>query len=170
MLVKNLKYSIAFLSFMSNHNVQTNTGFEKATFAGGCFWCMEPPPEKLNGVISVTSGYTGGHKKNPSYEEVSSGNTGHLESIQIIYDPSKITYNELLDVGVVRELARGVLPVTIYTQFIFTCNLHSLFHFLKLRNHLGAQWEIRQYTYAMEGLADPYFPVSFEAWREHLKG
>lgn len=71
---------------------------EKATFAGGCFWCMEPPFEKLNGVVEVVSGYTGGDKENPTYEEVSSGATGHLEAIQIIYDPAKVTYEELLDV------------------------------------------------------------------------
>src|SRR3972149_9329253 len=71
---------------------------EKATFAGGCFWCMEPPFEKLDGVTEVISGYTGGKKVNPTYEEVSYGGTGHLESVQIIYDPSKITYSELLDV------------------------------------------------------------------------
>ena len=71
---------------------------EKATFAGGCFWCMEPPFEKLDGVVDVISGYTGGDKEAPTYEEVSSGATGHLEAIQIIYDPAKITYEKLLDV------------------------------------------------------------------------
>jgi len=75
-----------------------NEKVEKATFAGGCFWCMEYPFEKLDGVIEVISGYTGGHKINPTYEEVSSGGTGHLEAIQITYDPDKITYQELLDV------------------------------------------------------------------------
>ena len=70
----------------------------KATFAGGCFWCMEPPFDKLDGVISTTSGYTGGHKENPTYEEVSSGTTGHAEAIQIAYDPEKIRYGELLEV------------------------------------------------------------------------
>jgi peptide-methionine (S)-S-oxide reductase len=69
-----------------------------ATFAGGCFWCMEPPFTGLAGVVSVTSGYTGGQKKNPTYEEVSSGTTGHAESIQVIYDPAKISYARLLDV------------------------------------------------------------------------
>jgi len=72
--------------------------FEKATFAGGCFWCMEPPFDKLDGVISTTSGYTGGKEKNPSYEEVSSGRTGHIEAIEIVYDPSKVSYVQLLDV------------------------------------------------------------------------
>src|SRR5437867_9941500 len=71
---------------------------EKAIFAGGCFWCMEPAFEKLPGVISVTSGYTGGHKKNPTYEEVSSGVTGHAESVQVVYDPRKISYQKLLEV------------------------------------------------------------------------
>jgi peptide-methionine (S)-S-oxide reductase len=71
---------------------------EKATFAGGCFWCMEHPFDQLDGVVSVTVGYTGGHKKNPTYEEVSSGITGHAESVQIVYDPAKITYMKLLGV------------------------------------------------------------------------
>jgi len=73
-------------------------GFEKATFAGGCFWCMEPPFDKLDGVVSTTSGYTGGKEKDPSYDEVSSGRTGHLEAIEIVYDPSKVSYVQLLDV------------------------------------------------------------------------
>src|SRR5262245_52485399 len=72
-------------------------GLERATFAGGCFWCMEPPFEKLGGVVSVTSGYTGGTKENPTYEEVSTGTTGHREAIQVLYDPSKVSYSQLLD-------------------------------------------------------------------------
>lgn len=70
----------------------------KATFAGGCFWCMEPPFEKIEGVKEVISGYTGGHKPHPTYEEVSSGKTGHLEAIQVVYDPSKVSYTDLLRV------------------------------------------------------------------------
>ena len=72
--------------------------YAKATFAGGCFWCMEPPYDKLNGVISTTSGYTGGQKKNPTYEEVSAGRTGHAEALEIVYDPKKVSYQKLLDV------------------------------------------------------------------------
>ena len=68
-----------------------------ATFAGGCFWCMETPFEKMEGVVQVLSGYTGGMKDNPSYKEVSSGGTGHLEAVQILYDPKKIPYEKLLD-------------------------------------------------------------------------
>jgi peptide-methionine (S)-S-oxide reductase len=69
-----------------------------AAFAGGCFWCEEAAFEGLPGVISVTSGYTGGHAKNPTYEEVSAGGTGHAESVEVLYDPSKTSYEKLLDV------------------------------------------------------------------------
>ncbi|PRO66917.1 peptide-methionine (S)-S-oxide reductase MsrA [Alkalicoccus urumqiensis] len=72
--------------------------WETATFAGGCFWCMEPPFEKLEGVDRVISGYTGGPEENPSYEEVSSGETGHVEAVQVYYDPEVISYNDLLEV------------------------------------------------------------------------
>jgi peptide-methionine (S)-S-oxide reductase len=75
-----------------------NPGYRRATFAGGCFWCMEPPYDKLDGVISTTSGYAGGHTENPTYRQVSAGVTGHAEVVQIIYDPERISYGELLDV------------------------------------------------------------------------
>lgn len=70
----------------------------EAIFAGGCFWCMEPPFDKLDGVIATTSGYTGGAVENPTYEQVSSGRTGHYEAVKIKYDPSKVSYGQLLDV------------------------------------------------------------------------
>ncbi len=85
---------------------------KKATFAGGCFWCMEPPFEALQGVTGVVSGYMGGDMENPTYAEVSSGNTGHREVIQISYDPSKVTYKELLDV-----FWRQIDPTDAYGQF-----------------------------------------------------
>ena len=69
-----------------------------ATFAGGCFWCMEPPFDALPGVISTTSGYMGGSKPDPTYEQVSSGSTGHAEVVQVVYDPKKLGYEKLLDV------------------------------------------------------------------------
>jgi len=68
-----------------------------ATFAGGCFWCVESDFEKVDGVVEVISGYTGGHVENPSYEQVSAGGTGHVEAVQVVYDPEKISYKELLD-------------------------------------------------------------------------
>jgi peptide-methionine (S)-S-oxide reductase len=85
---------------------------EKATFAGGCFWCMEPPFDELPGVVSTTSGYTGGHTKNPTYEEVSAGDTGHAEAVEILYDPAKIGYAQLLDV-----FWKNIDPLTPNRQF-----------------------------------------------------
>lgn len=85
---------------------------EIATFAGGCFWCMEPPFDKLDGVISTTSGYTGGHKADPTYKHVSAGGTGHTEAIQIEYDPAKISYEELLVV-----FWKNIDPTTSDRQF-----------------------------------------------------
>jgi len=85
----------------------------KATFAGGCFWCMEPPFEKLDGVVEVISGYSGGHKVDPTYEEVSAGGTGHLEVVQILYDPEKIGFEKLLEV-----FWRNIDPTDEYGQFV----------------------------------------------------
>ena len=73
-------------------------GLETATFAGGCFWCVETAFEDLDGVKKVVSGYSGGHVKNPTYEEVCAGTTGHLESVQIVFDPQLISYSELVDI------------------------------------------------------------------------
>lgn len=87
-------------------------GVAKATFAGGCFWCMEPPFDKLPGVISTTSGYTGGQKDNPTYEEVCSGATGHAEALQVLFDPRKISYEKLLEV-----FWHNIDPTTANRQF-----------------------------------------------------
>jgi methionine-S-sulfoxide reductase len=78
-------------------SVSANKG-EKATFAGGCFWCMQPPFDKLDGVISTTVGYCGGKEENPTYKQVSAGATGHAEAVEIVYDPSRVSYAELLNV------------------------------------------------------------------------
>ncbi len=78
--------------------VPAQAATEKATFAGGCFWCMEPPYDAIPGVISTTSGYIGGRTANPTYEQVSSGSTGHAEAIQVVYDPAKVSYEKLLEV------------------------------------------------------------------------
>jgi peptide-methionine (S)-S-oxide reductase len=106
---------ILLLSGDTAYSASQSTGpteTAKATFAGGCFWCMEPPFDKLDGVISTISGYAGGKKKNPTYEEVSAGNTGHAEVVQVTYDPKKITYEKLLEV-----FWRNVDPLTPNRQF-----------------------------------------------------
>lgn len=87
-------------------------GYAKATFAGGCFWCLEPPYDKLPGVISTVSGYAGGDVKDPTYRAVSSGRTGHTEVVQITYDPTQISYAELLDV-----FWKNIDPTTPNRQF-----------------------------------------------------
>lgn len=84
----------------------------KAYFAGGCFWCMEEAFEKVDGVISVVSGYMGGTVVNPTYEQVSAGQTGHAESVEVTYDPAKVSYQKLLD-----AFWRNVDPVTANAQF-----------------------------------------------------
>ena len=83
-----------------------------AIFAGGCFWCMEQPFDVLDGVISTTSGYTGGMRLNPTYEQVSSGSTGHTEAVRIEYDPAKVSYEKLLYV-----FWRNIDPLTANAQF-----------------------------------------------------
>jgi peptide-methionine (S)-S-oxide reductase len=96
-----LTLAAAALAATVAHAVETEKQAKKtavATFAGGCFWCMEPPFDAVKGVRSTTSGYTGGEKKNPTYREVSDGKTGHCEAVQVEYDPSKVTYEELLQV------------------------------------------------------------------------
>ena len=70
--------------------------FQIATFAGGCFWCMEPAFDQLDGVISTTSGYTGGRTKDPTYEQVKTGRTGHIESMQVRFDPARVSYEKLV--------------------------------------------------------------------------
>ncbi|MBI5777684.1 MAG: peptide-methionine (S)-S-oxide reductase MsrA [Nitrospirae bacterium] len=84
----------------------------KAVFAGGCFWCMEEVFEKVEGVVSVTSGYMGGQKTNPTYEDVSAGGTGHAESVEVVYDPAKVSYQKLLD-----HFWKNVDPITPNAQF-----------------------------------------------------
>lgn len=75
-----------------------NEYIKKAIFAGGCFWCIEAAFDYVDGVMATTSGYTGGRNKNPSYDEVSSGSTGHLEAVEVVYDESKVSYEKLLEV------------------------------------------------------------------------
>ena len=113
LMLKKLFFILMFcLIFLFNHNQLlagklkvtigakenvNDSNFKKAYFAGGCFWCMEESFEKKEGVIEVISGYSGGNTKNPTYEEVTYGNTGHFEVIEIIYDKNKINFEDLLD-------------------------------------------------------------------------
>jgi peptide-methionine (S)-S-oxide reductase len=83
-----------------------------ATFAGGCFWCMEPPFDKLDGVISTTAGYAGGPERDPTYQDVAGGRTGHTEVVQVAYDPARISYEELL-----RVFWRNIDPFAVDRQF-----------------------------------------------------
>jgi methionine-S-sulfoxide reductase len=112
--MKNLKFVFLLILFscisLETSNMSQNT--EKAYFAGGCFWCMEPPFEALDGVLEATSGYMGGETENPTYEQVSMGNTGHAEVIEIEYDPNIITYSELLEV-----FWRNIDPTALNYQF-----------------------------------------------------
>ncbi|MHB1400096.1 MAG: peptide-methionine (S)-S-oxide reductase MsrA [Trichloromonadaceae bacterium] len=85
----------------------------RAIFAGGCFWCMEPPFDHLPGVISTTSGYTGGSKANPSYEEVSAGGSGHTEAVEVLFDPQRVNYEKLLEV-----FWRNIDPTDAGGQFV----------------------------------------------------
>ena len=97
----------------ANQAASPTTGQEEiAIFAGGCFWCMEPAFDKLDGVISTTSGYTAGHKKNPTYKEVSAGGSGHTEAMQVVFNPEKISYAELLEV-----FWKNIDPVAVNRQF-----------------------------------------------------
>lgn len=110
-----LKILAAIFAFSISGSSLAQTGDENtavATFAGGCFWCMEPPFDKLDGVISTTSGYTGGQVKEPTYKQVSGGGTGHTEAVRIVYDPAKIGYQKLLEV-----FWRNIDPTTEDAQF-----------------------------------------------------
>ena len=93
-----LFFCVAINSAFSEETNATGINTEKAIFAGGCFWCMEPPFDKLDGVISTTSGYTDGQQKNPTYKQVSAGGSGHTEAIEIVFDPAKVSYEKLLEV------------------------------------------------------------------------
>jgi peptide-methionine (S)-S-oxide reductase len=93
---------IAALTFSASAQAQTSPGAKpataKATFAGGCFWCMEEAYDKVPGVVATVSGYMGGHAKNPTYEQIGTGRTGHAEVVQVEYDPAKVSYAKLLEV------------------------------------------------------------------------
>lgn len=93
-------------------SARTSGGTAVAVFAGGCFWCMQPPYDKLPGVISTEAGYTGGHTSQPTYRQVSAGGTGHAEAVRVTYDPRKVSYPKLLDV-----FWHNIDPVAVNRQF-----------------------------------------------------
>jgi len=113
--MKTLKVLVLLL-FVSCSSIESvrimNNNYEKAYFAGGCFWCMEPPFEALEGVIEATSGYMGGTVENPTYEEVCTGETGHAEVVEVLFDPNVISYKELLEV-----FWRNIDPTALNYQF-----------------------------------------------------
>lgn len=113
--MKTLKVLVLLL-FVSCSSIESvrimNNNFEKAYFAGGCFWCMEPPFEALEGVVEATSGYMGGTVENPTYEEVTTGETGHAEVVEILFDPEIVSYEELLEV-----FWRNIDPTALNYQF-----------------------------------------------------
>ena len=86
------------ITFSADTATAADSNTAVATFAGGCFWCMEPPYDRIDGVLSTVSGYMGGDLENPTYKQVSSGRSGHIETVQITYDPGKVTYDTLLEV------------------------------------------------------------------------
>ena len=107
-----MKYFIIILIILTNTNFSYSAQIEKAYFAGGCFWCVEESFEKLNGVEEVISGYSGGETENPTYKEVTYGNSGHFEVVKIIYDKEIISYKELL-----RNFWINIDPFDAYGQF-----------------------------------------------------
>ena len=122
-------------------------GAAVATFAGGCFWCMEPPYDKLPGVLSTTSGYMGGSKRNPTYEEVSAGGTGHAEVVQVVYDPKTVTYEKLLEV-----FWRNVDPTVKDRQF---CDVGSQYR-TAIFVHSEDQRKAAESSKALLGMTKPF--------------
>lgn len=111
--MKPAPYLVSLIFLLCSGGIRAqDSGSSVAIFAGGCFWCMEPPFDQLDGVLSTTSGYTGGHEINPDYRQVSAGGTGHAEAVRVIYDPGKVSYQALLHV-----FWRNIDPVTANRQF-----------------------------------------------------
>lgn len=105
-------FSLWLVPWVGGEELEKGDRFQTALFAGGCFWCMEPPFDRLEGVVSTTSGYTGGHQTDPTYRQVSEGTTGHAEVVRIVFDPEKISYAQLLEV-----FWRNIDPTTADRQF-----------------------------------------------------
>jgi peptide-methionine (S)-S-oxide reductase len=146
----------------------------KATFAGGCFWCVEADFDKLPGVVSTTSGYIGGHVANPSYEQVSAKRTGHAEAVEVVYDPAKVTYEQLL-----QHFWHGIDPTVRDRQFcdigspyrtaIFT---HDATQLQAARASLAALEKSKPFTAPIVteiAPAGPFYPAEAYHQDYHLK-
>jgi len=135
-----MKFCLLLLLSLFITPVNADKPPETAIFAGGCFWCMEAPFDKLDGVISTTSGYTAGHRKNPTYKEVSAGSTGHTEAIQITFDSERISYAELLEV-----FWRNIDPVAVNRQFCdFGTQYRSGIYYLNEKQEKAAKHSLQQ--------------------------
>ena len=119
-LLAGLLLGMALVATAAEPAAKVKAGTATAVFAGGCFWCMEPPYDKLPGVVATVSGYSGRQKDNPTYEQVSAGGTGHIEAIQISYDPKQVSYEKLLEV-----FWRNVDPLDGGGQFCDRGNTYS---------------------------------------------
>jgi len=145
-----------------------------AIFAGGCFWCMEPPFDALPGVLATTSGYTGGSVVNPTYEQVSAGGTGHLESVKVDYDPKRVSYAQLLDV-----FWHNVDPTDAggqfcdrgpqYTTAIFTSGDEQLAEATASKEKLDASHVLKQPVVTAIRPAGPFYPAEEYHQNYYLK-
>ena len=127
-----------------------DAGHAKATFAGGCFWCVEEAFEKVSGVISAVSGYTDGRVDNPSYRQVTGGQTGHAEAVEIIFDPAQVTYEQLLDV-----FWRNVDPTVVDRQFCDVGNQYRTAIFVHDDEQMRLAEASRQALQASKPFAEP---------------
>lgn len=131
---------LALSAFDSAHGgtdkATSHEGLETATFAGGCFWCVEHAFDEVEGIVSTTSGYIGGRKKNPTYKQVSAGSTGHAEAVQVAYDPKKVSYEELL-----RIFWRNIDPTTPNKQFCDTGSQYrsAIFYHNEMQKRLAQE-------------------------------
>ena len=185
LMVTSVALSLSGVSSALAESGKSEKGLQKATFAGGCFWCMEPPFEKLTGVSSVVSGYTGGPEINPSYREVAGGKTGHTEAVQITYDSRVISFSQLLEV-----FWRSMDPTDAFGQFadrgsqyrpgIFYHDVSQKKAALKSKNRLAQSGvfskpivvEITEFTsfYAAEEYHQDYYRKNEAHYKRHRKG
>ncbi|MDX2486450.1 MAG: peptide-methionine (S)-S-oxide reductase MsrA [Gammaproteobacteria bacterium] len=135
-----MKLPLLLLFGLLTTSAQAAMKQETAIFAGGCFWCLEPPFDKLDGVISTTLGYTAGHKKNPTYREVSAGSSGHTEAIEIVFNPKTISYAELLEV-----FWKNIDPAAVNRQFCDSgTQYRSGIYYLNKAQEMAAKQSLQQ--------------------------